>query len=210
MDRLSHDALPAGLPMTPTQALLATFELPLDDEHATPDSDLDSAARTPMAQLPSTRPRPITSGQQLQARQGVRLGSLNVMLRYEDGSELTEIPDVHLLPNAPAWFAGMVNLHGLLIPALDLALWLHAKEQTAAKPMLLVLGHGPDAAGVLIDGLPVRLRYDAHDTAVADDCAPHAIQRFVRSTHLIDDAVWFDLDVPGLLSTVEQALGPPQ
>ena len=46
------------------------------------------------------------------------------MIRFEDGSELTELPDLYRLPNAPGWVRGMANLHGVLIPVFDLAGYL--------------------------------------------------------------------------------------
>lgn len=194
-----RETLPEGLALWPTEALLARFELPAPAPEVAPAAAFGTPGGTAELAAGTT-----------EARQGIRVGSLNLMLRYIDGSELTELPPVHRLPHAPAWFRGMSNLHGTLIPVLDLATWLGAEGERGARPMLLVLGHGADAAGVLIDGLPVRLRYDAGRTAVQEDCAPRGLLRFVSATHLIDDAVWFDLDVAALLAAIEAALGPPQ
>ena len=132
------------------------------------------------------------------------------MIRYEDGSELTEMPDIFRLPNAPDWFLGMTNLHGMLIPVLDLASWFGVERGASAKAMLLVLGHGADAAGVVIDGLPVRLKYDAEETAVGSDCAPPSLLPFVAASQLIDSFAWLDLDVQLLLGALERAVGPVQ
>src|SRR3569832_1584308 len=115
---------------------------------------------------------------EVQARQGFRIGALNFMVRYEDGSELTDIPAIHRLPNAPAWMAGIVNLHGSLVPVFDLARFANVgagvEPGKGARPMLLVLSHGADAAGIVIDGLPQRLRWSS-DAQADPDTAPAAV-----------------------------------
>ena len=113
-------------------------------------------------------------------RQGFRIGDMQLMVRYEDGSELTELPPVYRLPNAPPWFWGMVNLHGTLVPVFDLCEFFGMERNSDTKRMLLVLGHETQLAGVVIDGLPQRLRphrqdrlNDAAIPAVLSDCVEH-------------------------------------
>jgi twitching motility protein PilI len=160
--------------------------------------------------VPATRavaPRAAVDG--LQARQGFCIGSLNLMIPYAEGSELTDMPIVHRLPNAPHWFTGMANLHGMLVPVFDLASQFGIERERPPKPMLLVLAHGPDAAGVVIDRLPQRLKFS--DEHVADNATvPDAIASVVTRAALIDGALWFDLDCRALLALLEQSLGAPQ
>jgi len=138
-------------------------------------------------------------------RQGFRIGQLHLMVGYADASELTELPAVYRLPHAPEWLLGMANLHGMLVPVFDLARHFGIACDAPAKPMLLVLAHGGDAAGIVIDGLPERLRWDtgqATDPATVPDALAAVVQRPV----LVDDMLWFDLDCTALLSRLEQAL----
>jgi len=139
------------------------------------------------------------------ARQGFRIGQLALMVRYEDGSELTEMPPLFRVPNAPEWFAGIANLHGMLVPVFDLGVWAGVPRERDERPMLLVLSHGVDAAGVVIDGLPQRLRYSPHQQADAAT-APARLSAHVRGAALIDDVLWFDLDRAGLLDAIETSL----
>ncbi len=175
--------------MTPTQALSAGFQISRDQAGS---GVLNRALAADQAQL----------------RQGFHIGELNLMIRYEDGSELTDKPHIFRLPNTPTWFLGMSNLHGMLIPVLDLGQWFGS---TTSKPsnnsMLLVLGHGAESAGLLINGLPQRLRFDAAQTSVNGDCVSTALRPFVTATQLLESQVWFDLNVPTLLSALELALG---
>ncbi len=194
-------ASPVAALLPPSVALLRGFEFE-------PEPEVDAAPAVGGAIAP-LQDRARSAVQGVQARQGFRVGSLNLMIRYEDGSELTELPQVHRLPNAPYWFAGMANLHGMLIPVFDLARHFGIERGAGAKPMLLVLAHGADAAGVIVDGLPQRLRFGSEqhaDTATV----PEVLDAFVQRAALIDDRLWFDLDVQALLGALEKSLGAPQ
>ena len=188
---MEHDTLPAlaeapGLLLAPTQALLGGFG-------AVPTAP--GAAGRAQAALQAAG----------QARQGFRIGELCLMVRYEDGSELTELPPVYSLPNAPAWFLGVANLHGMLIPVFDLSRYLGVAALPDTKRMLLVLAHGPNAAGVVIDGLPERLRFTEAQLADAGT-APAQLAGVVHRAALIGEQLWFDLDCSALLQAVESSL----
>jgi twitching motility protein PilI len=187
--------------LAPTEALLRGFEFA-----SSADADA-SAGAIPSAVGRSHRVREGVEGPQ--SRQGFRIGSLNLMIRYEDGSELTELPQLHRLPNAPHWFSGMANLHGMLVPVFDLARHFGIERAAAGKPMLLVLAHGADAAGVVIDGLPQRLRYSSEQLADNATVA-QALEAFVPRAVLIGEQLWFDLDTRALLGALEQSLRAPQ
>jgi twitching motility protein PilI len=187
--------------MTPFQALTAGFAMPLA-EHA-------SAAAVPAAR------RAAADATQVELRQGISIGELKLMIRYQDGSELTDLPVVFRLPNAPSWFHGMANLHGALIPVFGLREYLGLREKPVAagaasvQRMMLVMGSGADAAGVVIDGLPQRLRFQQEHRA--DDApVPAGLQAHVSATYLIGDHLHFDLESSSLLDAMERALAPPQ
>lgn len=182
--------------LAPTEALLRGFEF-----EARADGALVSAqvAQSSVAEVS----RAATSG--LQLREGFRIGELGLMIRYENGSELTDLPSIYRLPNAPEWFSGVANLHGSLVPVFDLARYFGVEHEPEAKPMLLVLGHGVEAAGVVIDGLPTRLRFDAGDRA--DDApVPQRLEGCVTQTYWASERTWMDLQVDALLSKLSDEL----
>lgn len=138
-------------------------------------------------------------------RQGFRVGSVGLMIAYADGSELIDIPKLHHVPNSPAWFVGVTNLHGMVIPVFDLAIYIGLEHREKQKQRLLVLGQGNDAAAVIIDGLPDRLRWTT-DQQVEKNTAPQKLQSHIRTACLLDDALWFDLDVVSLCQAFEDSL----
>lgn len=147
------------------------------------------------------------------SRQGVRIGDVGVMLTYEDSSELTDLPDLYYLPNAPVWVKGLANLHGNLVPVFDVAQYLGVQSSDQAtgrmaggnKPMLLVLGHGADAAGVIIEGIPQRL-VPMPQQRTDTDTAPPLLMPHIQAAYFINDHLWFDLDCNSLLDMLEQVM----
>lgn len=187
--------------MLPVEALTKGFELPLAGVVLARDgSNLTT---------PASRTGSAAGGVQL--RQGLRVAGLHLMIHYEDGSELAEVPPVFRLPNSPAWFRGMSNLHGALIPLIALDEYLdgagfHAGSAAAmAKPMMLVLGSGADAVGMLIDGLPQRLRFAA-DSRMEDAPVPERLAGCVAGSYWIDGQSWMDFVPAVLLDRLEAEL----
>lgn len=186
--------------LAPTTALLRGFDFSPEEAApgSAPDPHPDALART-QAHAASVRE---TSAQ---SRQGFRIGALNLMIGYTDASELADPPPLHRLPNAPHWFLGMSNLHGVLVPVFDLARWLGVERSASAKPMLLVLAHGLDAAGIVVDGLLERLHWSREQLADAD-LVPDGLAGIAPRAVLLGEQLWFDLEVSALLSQLETEL----
>lgn len=177
--------------MTPTQALTTRFEINAGDKGAA--GPLGAAAER-------------MSGTASESRQGFRIGQLRLVIRYEDASELSELSAVHRLPSAPPWFRGIANLRGKLTPVFDLARYLGVESDPTAKRMLLVLAHGSDAAGVLIDGQPERLRWSGADHGDLG-MPPERLQPHLRGAGNSGGKVWLELDTRSLLAEIEKSLG---
>ena len=179
--------------LTPTQALLLGFEF-------------DAPSAVTARALPGALPAAAAgSSHAVQLRQGFCVGELNLMIRYEDGNELTDLPQLFRLPNAPAWFVGMTNLHGGLISVFDPAVLFGVAHQPDAKPMLLVLGHGDEKAGLLIDGLPRRLRPTA-DERLEQMAVPSQVASCVSDVYRIEGQDWMDFRYAALFERLEAEL----
>ncbi len=139
-------------------------------------------------------------------RLAFRIGEIGLMIRSEDGSELTDVPFLHHLPNTPRWLLGMVNLHGRLLPVFDLLSYFNLERgERNEKPMLLVLGHDTDAAGVIIDGLPRRIRWTRRQEG-GMDTAHKVLRPHIETACVIEREVWFDLNTASFLAAIEQDL----
>ncbi|HSV52349.1 MAG TPA: chemotaxis protein CheW [Burkholderiaceae bacterium] len=201
-EALAPAALAASLAMTPIQALTAGFELP--EASANDTSELTAALSAAPANAPFAAAR-------IEQRQGLRVGNLRLMIRYQDGSELADLPRVYRLPDAPPWFHGMANLHGTLIPVFGLAQYLGLAEYAGlegpegTKRMMLVMGSGADAVGVLIDGLPQRLRFQ-DEQRTEDAPVPPQLEGCIAGTYWIDEQAWLDFMPAGLFDRLEAEL----
>lgn len=181
--------------VSPVEALRQGFQFEGSEAGATA---LSAAYRAAAAAGPS-------STADVLQREGFRIGDLALMIRYEDGSELADLPPTYRLPNAPDWFVGVANLHGLLVPVFDLATYLGIARNEAAKPMLLVLGHGIDAAGVVVDGLPERLRIRREERADGAPI-PSGLEGSVTQTYWAHGMPWMDLNAMALLNKLSDEL----
>lgn len=147
----------------------------------------------------------------LASKQGFKLGNIGLVIDYIQASELIDVPTVSFVPNAPDWFAGVMNLHGSVVPVIDLHNYLQlddaeAAEDTKKQQMMLVLGHGEDAVGVYVDGLPDRVYLKSNEGDTDISLAPGRLRAYTQAIHQIDGEMWCSLDCELLLDDIELEL----
>jgi twitching motility protein PilI len=131
-------------------------------------------------------------------RQGFRIGQMRLATPFATASELVEMPNVYPLPRMPDQLLGLVNLHGRIVPLFDLAKLFETTHLPREKRMALVIGHGNDAAGIVIDGLPRRLVFSPADR-ISAPALPAAAAGAVTATYLQGKDAWFEFDYVKLL-----------
>jgi twitching motility protein PilI len=145
------------------------------------------------AAVDATQPEGAPAEPTLVVRQGFRVGNVHLLAAFEQASELMELPRLFTIPRAPAGMLGVVNVHGRILPVFDLATALGTSHLARVKRMLLVIGHGDDAAGVVVDGLPRRMAFAPEDqtfTAPPGDLP----QEQLTSTWRQLNQTWYELD----------------
>jgi len=131
-------------------------------------------------------------------RQAFRIGHMRLLAPFAIASELTEMPNVYPLPRAPANLLGLVNLHGRIVPLFDLAALFETEHSLREKRMVLVIGHGNESAGIVIDGLPRRLAFMPESQIIPPALPDLAAPAVIASYSLGADA-WFEFDYAQLL-----------
>jgi twitching motility protein PilI len=130
------------------------------------------------------------------AKLGFHVGDLRFVVSFDDASELSEMVSVYRLPNVPAWFRGLANLHGNLVPVFDVAAMIGSQTKAKAGAekdrMLLVLGHGAMAAGMLVNELPTRIRLESA-TAIDLPELPDELKDCVPKAYLHGEEIWLEL-----------------
>jgi twitching motility protein PilI len=131
-------------------------------------------------------------------RQAFRIGQMRLLAPFATASELVEMPNVYPLPRMPANLLGLVNLHGRIVPLFDLAPLFETQHTPREKRMLLVIGHGDAAAGIVIDGLPRRLVFQPENEIVPPALSAAAATAVVAAYSQGSDA-WFEFNYAQLL-----------
>jgi len=132
-------------------------------------------------------------------RQAFRIGHMRMLAPFATASELVEMPNVYPLPRMPANLLGLVNLHGRIVPLFDLAALFETQHMPREKRMLLVIGHGNDAAGIVIDGLPRRMAF-APESRIVPPALPAGAAAAVSAAWLEGSNAWFEFDYSQLLA----------
>lgn len=155
------------------------------------------AALTPPAVLAAIGAPPDTVPSDTIDRQAFRVGSLQLVIRFADASELAAMPPLSRLPGAPEGVHGLCNLHGNIVPVMDIAGWLGQHHDAEKTPMLLVCGYGEEAVGIIIDGLPDRKKFQP-SAIIPLDQLERAVALFARAAYQDETGVWIELDYPRL------------
>jgi purine-binding chemotaxis protein CheW len=131
-------------------------------------------------------------------RQAFRIGLMHLLAPFDVSSELTEMPAVYPLPRMPANLLGLVNLHGRILPLFDLATLFETEHMPREKRMLLVIGHGNNAAGIVIDGLPRRMAF-LPESQIVPPALPAAAAGALRASYSAGRDAWYEFDYAQLL-----------
>lgn len=143
-----------------------------------------------------------------QVRYGFELGAIGVLIPVGMVCEVMDAQRVYLLPNAPAWILGLVNLRGNLIPAFDLAGLLRVEDTTDAKNSdqpdlnMLVIGSDVKAVAITIKGLPQPVPTERREPELPP--IAESAKTFVINAYSHQKRVWIDLDLEAYLMSLRR------
>lgn len=143
---------------------------------------------------------------QAQERLAFRVGPLGILMASDAAHEAVLPPAVSRLPHLPAWLSGVANVHGLLLPVVDLAQALGVECDKALKPYLLICGAGEEALGLLVDGLPVLRGFDTVERMNGIPPHPSLLEGHVHGAYERDGVVWLEVDVKGLFNSLDERI----
>ena len=150
------------------------------------------------AELAAMSTGPIEENPNDIVRQAFRIGHIRLLAPFATASELVEMPNVFPLPRMPANLLGLVNLHGRIVPLFDLAPLFETKHLPREKRMVLVIGHGDAAAGIVINGLPRRMVFQPENEILAPALSAAASSAVV-ATYVQGSDAWFEFNYAQLL-----------
>lgn len=138
---------------------------------------------------------------------GVRVGPIGLLLPVTAARELLDPPPVARLPHTPAWFTGLANVRGALVPMVDTARALDVEHDSAARPYLLIFNQGDEAIGLVVDGLPRRQGFEAREHTNGLPPHPALLDGHLVGAYDRDGLLWFELDLDGFFRTLGARIG---
>ncbi len=135
---------------------------------------------------------------------GFRIGACRFVHDPSLAVELIELRHCYELPNSSAWFSGLVNLRGNLVPAFDLKSLLGGGGSVGDRQMLLVIGRGERAAALVIDGTPDQIRIDDGSRAEKTQHVPEILQDHLRGAYEYAGEIWYQVNYEGLFESLAQ------
>jgi twitching motility protein PilI len=166
--------------LSPTVALTRYF-VTLDQEHGLSEA-ADGTARV--------------------QRYGFRIGACRFVHDLSLAVELIELPRRYDLPNSSAWFSGLVNLRGNLVPVFDLKSLFGVSGPVGYRQMLLVIGSGERIAALVIDGTPDHITVDAGSRIADPQHVPEILQQCMKGAYEYAGEVWYQLNYEGLFESL--------
>jgi len=130
-------------------------------------------------------------------RYGYHTSGMKYLVPEGSVSELLHNSKIYHLPNAPKWICGLINMHGNVIPVVDVASISGDEISHISKSNILVIKNKDIAVGVLIDGYPEAITEDEYVEQV--NGVPEGFQNYSKAGICSNGKLWAELDIYGLL-----------
>ena len=138
---------------------------------------------------------------------GVRVGQIGLLLPVTAARELLDPPPAARLPHTPAWFTGLANVRGALVPMVDTARALDVERDSNARRYLLIFNQGDETIGLIVDGLPRRQAFEGRERTNGLPPHPALLDGHLAGAYDRDGLLWFELDLDGFFRTLGTRIG---
>jgi purine-binding chemotaxis protein CheW len=110
------------------------------------------------------------------------------------------------LPHAPAFVLGVVNLRGVVLPIVDLAVRLgFPPTEPTARHAIIVVESGSQVVGLLVDGVSDIFTASEEQIQPTPDIAAETAKLYVRGVIPMEGRLIGVIDIPNLLPSPELA-----
>ena len=120
--------------------------------------------------------------------------------------EITRVADISAIPEAPAFIIGVANLHGQIIPVIDLARQFGLKplESLPDSARIVVSEAQGQTVGLLVDAVPEVLRMAETDIEPTPELIQTRVRRdYVKGVGKLADRLIVILDLEKVLAPSE-------
>lgn len=115
--------------------------------------------------------------------------------------EIVRVPDVTAVPDAPAFFEGVINLRGRVVPVVDLRarLGLPRTQRTRSSRVLITENNG-SATGMLVDAVSEVLKLRPDSIEAPPEMISAAGIEYITGVARIEERLILFLDIGKILS----------
>ncbi len=122
-------------------------------------------------------------------------------LRYV--REVFPVQHVTPVPKLPSVIVGVANLRGTIMPLIDVRSALGLSGATGDQPFAVVIKHGPQQVGLLVDDVPEIRTVSRDDVLASPTQSDRASRPFISAVLRVEGRMGGVVEVPSLLAKVE-------
>jgi twitching motility protein PilI len=128
-----------------------------------------------------------------QARYGYHVGEVGLLVGQNAVCEIITLPVVARIPTTPAWFLGVANLRGGLVPIFDLGSLLAVTPNPREPARFgVIFDRGDQAVGILVSEHPKTLERLESFSQLPP--LPAALRDFVSNAFRTGPSIWLEFD----------------
>lgn len=110
-------------------------------------------------------------------------------------SDIISVQPITRVPGLPAYFKGIINLRGKVVPIIDVRLKLGQEEREYDdKTCFIVVNVSEMQVGLIVDRVDEVVNVNAADRNPPPDLGAHSNERYLSSIVRIDDKVILNID----------------
>lgn len=132
------------------------------------------------------------------------LGAEELAIPLLTVKEVIGLPEVTPLPQAPAYFKGIMNLRGQILSILDLRTRLGIKPASQDETSVIILDLNESSIGVIVDRVNSVLQIEEKDLAPKPTVDNSKTHEYINGVYRKDDKLVLIIDVARILSTQDK------
>lgn len=118
--------------------------------------------------------------------------------------EVLAMPEIKAVPETPAYFLGLMNLRGQIVPVVDMRTKLGLKPTARTEATVIISDCGDSVIGVVVDSVDSVIAPSAEDISAAPEMANRKNAAYLKGVCRQGDALLLFLDLPALLNVDEK------
>lgn len=138
-----------------------------------------------------------------------RIGLEEYGIGLRQVQEIRGYDRVTQLANAPAYLKGVVNLRGIIVPIIDLRLYLGMAEPSYDQfTVVIVLNVADQVIGIVVDGVSDVLRLSPEQIRPAPEFGTQLDTAYIEGLATLDEGLLILIGIETLLASRELGLLP--